>query len=260
MLDKSSIKLTICSQKERELEGELLLTNPRRTDVRRYRLRAAFVSKPVRSQIRMTTTAGHSVSQSLVVPVGRSPSVVQFYIKENSPSIKIGVEAGEERTCQEHEVLEIPVVFSPRWICSETSIVVVHDRANSEKIEYEITGVCESPLSERNYLLECYQDCPVASLFIRSVASRPTTYKVELDLGRAERQLRVPPEGANLRIRYDDLGIGNYKGIVRLYDEDKKFRWFTFVLKILPKELERISLETQVGGVLVKRVSLGLSE
>jgi hypothetical protein len=79
-------------------------------------VRANFVGRPVRAQLKLTAHAGQTVTQTVSLPSRKPRSVFNFVLRDQSSGIRFGVEPGEERVVCDGEVLEVAVTFRPRWV------------------------------------------------------------------------------------------------------------------------------------------------
>ena len=136
----------------------VMLFNPSRTDVRMYNLEVTVMPKKVKAQLEMKTPARIPLTQNIpVINTLDSEVSVKMTMErvKNGEAFKLPFPTDQHVFKVGREPYQFKLTFEPEWMNESLAKLVLFNRDTNEHFEYELRGIGEEPLAEKEFIVEC---------------------------------------------------------------------------------------------------------
>lgn len=223
----------------------ILMRNPARNDVRIYQLRLTILPKKVKALLEMSTPAR--------IPLVQNIPIINTLDQE--VSIKLSMERvknGEAFKIPHPDqcIFRAPVgqsqlklVFEPEWTHEYQAKLTLNNKSTNECFEYEIKGVGEEPLAEKEILVECkVKEESVVYIELENPKKQVTSYQVEIDLPFASGPQTFDVPGNKVGrypLRLFPLIGEEFTGSVTFKLDTGVYFWYMVTAKVESSKLEK---------------------
>lgn len=242
----------------------IMMRNSTRTDVRIYQLEITVMPKKVKALLEMTTPARIPLTQ--VIPIINTLDS-EVFIKVTMERVKNG-EAFRLPFTQDQqgfkvgrEPYQLKLVFEPEWVYEALAKLTLNNRDTNEHFEYELRGVGEEPLAEKEFIVECkLKEEKTIYIDLEVMRKINTLYQVEIDLpySKGADTLEVPANKAGrYPLKITPLLGGEFTGSVTFKADNGIYWWYMFTLKVESSKFERhLDMLTHCRKPVVQEIEL----
>ena len=223
----------------------VILRNSTRTDVRLYIIEVTVTPKKVKALLEMTSPARIPLHQNIPIINTLDQEVS---IRVNIERIKNGeyfkLPFPDTHTLKVNkEPYQLRLTFDPDWTFDAMAKLTLNNVATHEHFEYDLRGVGEEPLAEKEYIVDCkLQEEKVVFIEFDNSTRFCPQYQVEVDLPYAsgpsvyEANLNKP---VKYPLKVNALLGGEFTGSVTFKNEAGHYWWFMVTLKVESSKFER---------------------
>ena len=224
----------------------ILMRNSTRTDVRIYHVDVTVMPKKVKALLEMTTPARIPLHQNIPI-INTLDSDVQIKLNlekiKNGDAFKLPFSDQHVFKVSSKEPYQLRLTFDPEWTYDAMAKLTLFNKETNEHFEYDLRGVGEEPLAEKEYVVECkLKEEKTIFIELENVKRASLQYSVEIDLPYATgaATLEVSP-GKPIRypLRVSPLLGGEFTGSVTLKNDLGHYWWFMVTLKVESSKFER---------------------
>lgn len=161
MSTENKIAFTIvCKNPVYEFVVYVLVCNPLKTDIRRYKVIFTVQPKPLKAMLEMSVPARGEVIQNLPIVNNTDKDwsikiVWQPNSSKNGNYFSINPQYNNSLPVKKNSVGNFPVIFRPKWVNNAEAKLTMNNPLTLDHFEYDITGIGEEPLAEDHIEIKC---------------------------------------------------------------------------------------------------------
>ncbi|KAL4497051.1 hypothetical protein ABPG72_002207 [Tetrahymena utriculariae] len=251
----------------KEYTANITLRNPEKYDIRRYKLVVTSLPKPVKAALEFTAAAKETVVQEIpvvnttdkdwMIKINLIPNEEmngRCFFVGNKAALSVGeqsvrsqmssnlnpnlqqIQSIRDVLVKKKGTANIPVQFTPLWICLAEAKLIMTNPVTNDVFEYELKGIGEEPLAVDHLVINCQaRQTTKQELVIKNPnTDKSVTYEVETDLVGASgpSQLTIGPnKKAVYQLLITPLLSGQYTGSITFTDTSTgEYTWWTALL------------------------------
>jgi len=241
----------------------IMMRNGTRTDVRIFNLEITVMPKKVKALLEMVTPARIPLVQNIPI-INTLDTDVQVKMSveriKNAEAFKLPFPDGHTIKVGK-EPYQLKLTFEPEWTHECQAKLTLFNKDTNEHFEYDIRGVGEEPLAEKEYVVECKLN-KEKKLEIELDHNRKqnTIYSVEVDVPQADgpKTMEVVSgrQGKYPLTISPSIG-GEFTGSVTFRAENDMYWWYMVTLKVESSKFERrLEIVSIVRKTIVQEIEI----